>query len=82
MKYLKHYLILAAILSLGFGLFWIFNYNRTAQIWITLILGVVYVIWGIVHHGLRHEFHWQIIWEYLIVATLVSLVVTFLLIRA
>ena len=78
----KHYLALMAILSVGFGLFWIFNYNRTAQIWVTLGLGVVYVIWGIIHHALRGEFHWRIIWEYVVVATLVSLVITFLLLRA
>lgn len=82
MKYLKHYLALMTVLSVGFGLFWIFNYNRTAQIWITLGLGVVYVIWGIVHHALRGELHWRIIWEYVVVATLVSLIITFLLMRA
>lgn len=82
MKYLKHYLALMAILSVGFGLFWIFNYNRTTQIWITLGLGVAYVIWGIIHHTLRRELYWRIIGEYVVVAALVSLVIIFLLIRA
>ena len=82
MKYLKHYLALMAVLSVGFGLFWIFNYNRTVQIWITLGLGAVYVIWGIIHHVLSGGLHWRVIWEYIVVATLVSLIVTFLLMRA
>lgn len=82
MKYLKHYLALTAILSVGLGLFWIFNYNRTVQIWITLSLGGVYVIWGIIHHALSGKLHWRIIWEYIVVAILVSLIVIFLLMRA
>jgi hypothetical protein len=69
-------------LSIGFGLFWIFNYNRTAQIWITLGSSTAYVIWGMIHHALRGELRWQIIWEYTVVAALVGLTVVFLLMRA
>lgn len=79
---IKHYLALAAVLSVGLGLFWIFNYNRTAQIGITLALGGAYVIWGIIHQILVGELHGRIIGEYLAVATLVSLMISFLLMRA
>jgi len=81
MKDFKHYLSLLAILSIGFGLFWIFNFNRQIQIMITVGLGITYVVWGVVHHLFRKEFHWRILWEYVVVATLACVVVIFLLRR-
>lgn len=82
MKDLKHYLALMAILSIGFGLFWVFNYNRQAQIGVTLVIAAFYVLWGIVHHSVKKDFHWRVILEYLVVATIASLVVIYLLMRA
>lgn len=82
MKDLKHYLALMAILSVGFGLYWMFNFNRTAQIGITLALGASYVLWGMFHHALKKELHLRIIIEYLMVAILASTVVIFLLLRS
>ena len=82
MKDLKHYLFLGSILSIGFGLFWIFNYNRLAQMGITLALGAAYILWGVIHHSIKKELHWRIILEYAIVAIVASVVVIFLLLRA
>lgn len=81
MKDLKHYLSLMVILSIGFGLFWIFNFNRQTQILITVGLGITYVIWGIIHHTIKKELHWRIVWEYLVVAVIASVIVIFLLMR-
>ena len=82
MSDLKHYLLLAAILSVGFGLFLIFSFNRQVQIWITISLGASYVFWGMLHHLIKKDFHWRIVWEYLIVAIMAIVVVTYLLVRA
>ncbi len=82
MKDFKHYLALLAILSIGFGFFWMFNYNREAQIGVTLALSAAYALWGIVHHLLKKELHLRIILEYILVALLASLLVIFLLLRA
>lgn len=81
MKDLKHYLALAAILSVGFGLYWLFNFNRQIQVWITIGMGCAYVIWGIVHHLLKKDLHLRIILEYLLVAAFVVVLVIFLLLR-
>lgn len=81
MKDLKHYLSLMAILSVGFGLFWMFNYQRTVQMGITVALGAAYVLWGVLHHTLKGELHWRIIWEYIVVAVIASVIVIFLLMR-
>jgi len=80
-KDLKHYLFLMAILSIGFGLFWIFNFNRQIQMWITVGLGVAYVLWGIMHHAIKKELHWRIVWEYFLVAIFACVIIIFLLAR-
>jgi len=82
MSDLKHYLSLAAILSVGLGLFLIFNFNRQIQIWITIILGMTYFFWGILHHLIKKDFHWRILWEYLIIAVVASVIAVCLLMRA
>lgn len=82
MKEFKHYLALAAILSAGFSLYWFFNFNRQIQIWITIGLGAVYVLWGIMHHALSKELYLRIVIEYLLVAVLACLLVIFLLLRS
>lgn len=82
MKDLKHYLALVAILSVGFGLYWLFNFNRQVQVWITVGIGCIYVLWGIVYHAAKRELYLKIIMEYLLVAALASTVVIFLLLRS
>lgn len=81
MKDLRHYLALLAILSVGLGAFFYFSYNRTVQIGVVVALSATYVVWGIFHHSLKRELHLRIILEYIAVATLVSIVVIFLLLR-
>ncbi|MGB9706560.1 MAG: hypothetical protein ACPLXP_00590 [Microgenomates group bacterium] len=81
MKEVKHYLGLLAILAVGFGLYWMFNFNRQVQVWITIGMGCVYVLWGMIYHALRRELYLRIILEYLLVAGLACTVVIFLLLR-
>jgi len=82
MKDLKHYFSLIAGLSIGFAFFLVFNYNRSTQMWITLAMAGFYILWGIIHHLIRKDFHTRIIAEYLAVAFFASVVVVFLLFRA
>lgn len=82
MEDLKHYLSLMTILSIGFGLFWLFNYNRQAQVGVTLAISAAYVLWGIVHHSIKKDLHWRVILEYLVVAAIASTLVIYLLLRA
>jgi hypothetical protein len=77
----KHYLALIAFLSFGLALFIVFDYNRQIQVSITLLMAAIYVVWGIVHHAIRKELHPKIIFEYFLVAFVVSVVMIFLLMR-
>lgn len=81
MKELKSYLALLTILAVGFGLYWMFNFNRQVQVWITIGLGCAYVLWGMVYHALRRELYLRIILEYLLVAGLGCSFMIFLLLR-
>jgi hypothetical protein len=68
-------------LSVGLGLFFLFDYNRGIQIGIVILLATLYVAWGAIHHSLKKEFHLRILVEYLLVDILASVLVIFLLIR-
>ena len=81
MKEVKHYLALGVILAVGFWLYWVFNFNRQVQVWITVGMGCAYVLWGIIHHALRRELYLRIILEYLLVAGLACTFTIFLLLR-
>ena len=82
MKEFKQYLELLAFLSVGFGLFWIFNYDRSYQIYITIVMGIGYVIWGAIHHLSKKEFYWHILFEYIAVSLVACTIVIYLLSRA
>ena len=82
MENLKHYLSLASLLSVAFGLFWYFSYDRQAQIAVTLATGAAYVLWGVIHHTIKKDFHWRVMVEYLAVAFFACVVVIFLIFRS
>jgi len=82
MKEAKHYLALGVILAVGFWLYWVFNFNRQIQVWITVGMGCAYVLWGIIYHTLRKELYFRIILEYLLVSILACTLIVFLLLRS
>ncbi len=82
MKDWKHYLSLFLILTAGFFLFRIFNFNRQVQIWLVVVIAFVYFCWGIVYHLLKKELHIRVAIEYLAVAVLAGMMMIFLLLRA
>lgn len=81
-KNTKEYLGLAALLSVGLGLFIIFGYDRKIQIAVTILMGAAYIIWGVSYHLPKKELYWQVIAEYFFISLLVTSVVIFLLLRA
>lgn len=73
--YFNHYVALASILGAGFSLIAFFSFDREAQASIILVTGLAYVLWGMIHHYLVHYLTREIIFEYLLVAALGSLVI-------
>lgn len=78
----KHYLILAVILNIGFVFFIYFQYVKTIQLLVVVLMGFAFIMWGIVHHYLEGDLHLRVVLEYLSTAILGLLIIWFLLLRA
>jgi hypothetical protein len=76
------YVILVAMMLSGVGAVVFFNFNRVFQTVVVIILAMIYVLWGLVYHLFKKDFHLKVLWEYLLVAALAGLSVTFLLWRS
>jgi hypothetical protein len=70
----NHYAALASILGAGFSTFAYYRFNRDAQAIAILATAILYVAWGIIHHKLIHYLTQEIIFEYILVAAIGSLV--------
>lgn len=78
-RHLPHYLVLIGILFVGFAGLIVFSYDKTFQTGVALAVALSYVSWGLVHHYLHKDLHWEVFVEYLAIAA-VGLVVLFSLI--
>ena len=72
--YFNHYIALGSILGASFSLVAFFQFDREAQVSVILVTAGAYVFWGIIHHHLVHYLTREIIFEYILVAALGSLV--------
>ena len=82
LRQLIDFTALGVVLGLSlFGLYF-FRGQIDKQIIITILLGVSYVVWGIVHHKEHHDLHLKIIIEYLLVAVMAVILFGSLLLRA
>lgn len=81
-KHIKHYLVLIVGLLVGTILFWLNMYNPAAKIYIAVLMGTFYVIWGVVHHRLHGDLYLSVVLEYLLFATLGLLIAISLILRA
>ncbi|OGY22445.1 MAG: hypothetical protein A3A65_04810 [Candidatus Chisholmbacteria bacterium RIFCSPLOWO2_01_FULL_49_14] len=70
-----HYIALASILGAGLSLFLYYRYSRETQAYVIFTTAIGYTVWGVLHHKLIHYLTIEIIFEYVLVAALGSLVV-------
>jgi uncharacterized membrane protein YfcA len=73
------YLILTLIISLAVILTLFFNGNRFYQQAIIIGLSLLYILWGTLHHLKEKNLHPKIILEYVLFATIGSVLVLGLL---
>ena len=80
MQNIGDYSILAAIA--GIYVLAIFRYQTTPKFVLiaTIVFAIVYIIWGVIHHLRRKNFHTKIVLEYFLVALLGVAIVSTLLI--
>ncbi len=81
-KHLPHYLSLLGILFVSFAGLILFSYDKNFQLSIAVSAASAYVSWGVVHHILHKDFHFEIFLEYLAVAILGLTVIFSLIIRS
>lgn len=75
------FLLLAAILvACLFGLYY-YQHLVVDQILVTLLLGVGYVFWGILHHLRTGDLKMKVVMEYIAMAALVVFILVALLLR-
>lgn len=62
--------MLGGILTAGLIGIVVFSYNHKFQAAIALATASSYVAWGIMHHYLHKDLHWEVFVEYVAVAAL------------
>lgn len=74
-------MVLFGILLAGFSGLILFSYDKSFQTAVALALVAGYTSWGIVHHYLHRDLHFEIVLEYLIIAVLGFVTIFSLVIR-
>lgn len=80
-KDLPHYMLLGGILLAGFAGLVIFSYDKNFQVAVALATGISYVAWGLIHHHIHKDLHFEVFVEYAAVALLGIVVLFSLLLR-
>jgi len=64
------------LLALGLGAIGIYRsrYDATGQFLVILALTVFYLVWGVIYHHLRGDFTKRLFFEYLILASIATVV--------
>ena len=81
-RHLPHFISLFGILLAGFSGLIIFSYDKKFQLAMIVATSGGYVAWGVVHHILHKDFHFEVLLEYLAVAILGLTVIFSLVIRS
>jgi len=72
-----NFTILAIILISTVLLFLLVQDNKSLQVRIGILLSVLYVSWGIIHHSMIGSLHPKVVIEYLLVGAIaVTLIIT------
>ena len=80
-KFIIHNLLLVIILSTGLILFYLNGGFPRNQLNISLIISILYVLWGIIFHYLKGDLHVRIVIEFALVAILAVIILRGALLR-
>lgn len=71
--HLLHYFVLFLILAVGFIFFLSLRYSPLQQFLVIVVVDILYLLWGILHHYLEERLSWGVVTEYLLVGSVVLL---------
>lgn len=77
--HLGYYTSLIAILAFGFLLVSLASPNRELQIVVAILITLLYIFWGIIHHLINHDLHLKIMVEYILIGILGLTMIIFIL---
>jgi len=67
--------VLSIILILTVFLFWQVRDDKTMQMLVGILLSVLYVAWGMIHHAMQGNLYPKIVIEYLLVGAIAVTVI-------
>lgn len=82
LKHVPYYTPLVGIFIAGALGFALFSYDRVFQVAISIAIALSYIIWGLVHHLIHKDLYWEVVVEYLVVASLGLVILFSLIFRA
>lgn len=80
-KDLPHYMLLGGILLAGFAGLILFSYDKNFQAAVAIATGLSYVAWGLIHHHIHKDLHFEVFMEYLAVSILGVVILFSLILR-
>lgn len=77
-KHIGYYISLVAILIFAIYLAVLASPDRQLQMSIFVVIAIIYVFWGILHHLLNHDLSLKIVIEYTLIGALGMSIILFL----
>ena len=72
-----NFIVLTIILCSTVFLFWQVRDNKLMQILVGILLSVLYVIWGMIHHSMQGDLYPKVVVEYFLVGAIaITLILT------
>jgi hypothetical protein len=77
-KHFWHYVVYSIIFGGGLQLILLSNHDRELQALYIVMTAILYFIWSMVHHYVHHELHPKVVFEYILIVILGTLLSLFL----
>lgn len=71
---IMHYIVLFSILFGGGLVFYYVRLDSTMQLIVGVVTAIAYVLWGVIHHLIRKDFHVRIMVEYILMGAIAIIV--------
>jgi len=75
------FIVLLLILGFGLGGLLLYRFDVSSQIAIVVLMGILYVFWGVFHHFHDRSLTGKVLMEYIGMAILISFVLILFLLR-
>lgn len=78
-NHIVHFLVLALILGIGAGAFFLVSGSNQMQLFIGIVTSLAYVVWGLLHHALQKDLHPKVVIEYVLISVIAVMLLVVML---